>query len=148
VIEENRLREPTMDDRTGRSDPKVAELVTETLPDYDGGRQVTAYVPMDRPEAIVFTGDGQGISKWGRFLEGADVSPTMVVGVHGMTEEMARLHEYSPVFDATRFTAQETFFVSVRRWARSRFGVALPPERTAVFGYSADGELALGADVG
>jgi hypothetical protein len=34
------------------------ELVTETF-DYDGGRQVTAYVPADLPEAIVFAGDGQ-----------------------------------------------------------------------------------------
>jgi enterochelin esterase-like enzyme len=31
----------------------------------------------------------------------------------------------------------------VRRWAGSRFGVALPAERTAVFGVSAGGELAL-----
>ena len=30
------------------------------------------------------------------------------------------------------------------RWARARFGVALPAERTAVFGASAGGELALG----
>jgi pimeloyl-ACP methyl ester carboxylesterase len=31
----------------------------------------------------------------------------------------------------------------VRRWAQSRFGVALPAARTAVFGVSASGELAL-----
>ena len=31
----------------------------------------------------------------------------------------------------------------VRRWAQSRFGVALPSERTALFGVSAGGELAL-----
>jgi pimeloyl-ACP methyl ester carboxylesterase len=36
------------------------------------------------------------------------------------------------------------FFASdVRRWVESRFGVALPRERTAVFGVSASGELAL-----
>jgi len=36
------------------------------------------------------------------------------------------------------------FFVGdVGRWARSRFGVALPAGRTAVFGVSAGGELAL-----
>jgi len=40
------------------------EFVTETF-EYDGGRQVTVYVPPDPPEAIVFAGDGQGISKWG-----------------------------------------------------------------------------------
>ena len=57
---------------------------------------------------------------------------------------MARLHEYSPVFDADRFAAHEHFFVEdIRRWVRSRFGVALPAERTAVFGVSAGGELAL-----
>ena len=68
----------------------------------------------------------------------------MIVGVHGLAEEMPRLHEYSPVFSAERFAAHEKFFVEgVRRWARSRFGVALPTERTAVFGYSAGGELAL-----
>lgn len=47
-------------------------------------------------------------------------------------------------FDPQRFAAHEEFFVQdVRRWARSRFGVALPADRTAVFGVSASGELAL-----
>ena len=69
---------------------------------------------------------------------------TMIVGVHRIADEMMRLHEYSPVFDAVRFAAHERFFVEgVRRWARSRFGVALPAERTAVFGVSGGGELAL-----
>ena len=68
----------------------------------------------------------------------------MIVGVHGLAEEMPRLHEYSPGFDAQRFAAHEKFFVEdVGLWVRSRFGVALPAERTAVFGYSAGGELAL-----
>jgi len=58
-----------------RADPIVGELVTETL-DYDGGRQVTVYVPPDSPKAVVFAGDGQGISQWGGFLEAADVSST------------------------------------------------------------------------
>jgi hypothetical protein len=39
------------------------ELVTETF-EYDGGRQVTAYLPPDPPEAVVFAGDGQLIAKW------------------------------------------------------------------------------------
>ena len=34
------------------------EFVTEMF-EYDGGRQVTVYVPPDPPEAIVFAGDGQ-----------------------------------------------------------------------------------------
>jgi enterochelin esterase-like enzyme len=127
-----------------RAEPLRGELVTETLPEYDGGRPVTVYVPPDPPEAVVFAGDGQGFSKWGRFLEAVDVPSTMVVGVHGLVEEMPRLHEYSPGFDAERFAAHEQFFVvDVRRWVRSRFSIALPAERTALFGYSAGGELAL-----
>ncbi len=127
-----------------RARPVAGEFVTETLLEYDGGRQVTVYVPPEPPEAVVFAADGQGFSKWGRFLEAADVPSTMIVGVHGRAEEMSRLHEYSPVFDAELFAAHEKFFVEdVRRWARSRFGVPLATERTAVFGYSAGGELAL-----
>lgn len=125
------------------ANPIAGHLVTETF-EYDGGRQVTVYVPPDAPEAIVFAGDGQGISQWGGYLEAAGLPSTMIVGVHGLTEEMPRLHEYSPVFDAERFAAHERFFVEeVGRWARSRFGSALPVERTAVFGVSAGGELAL-----
>jgi pimeloyl-ACP methyl ester carboxylesterase len=68
----------------------------------------------------------------------------MIVGVHRLANETLRLHEYSPGFDPERFAAHEEFFVGdVRRWARSRFGVALPPDRTAMFGVSAGGELAL-----
>ncbi len=52
------------------------EFVTETF-EYDGGRQVTVYVPPGPPEAIVFAGDGQRISKWGRLLENADGWSTM-----------------------------------------------------------------------
>jgi enterochelin esterase-like enzyme len=119
------------------------ELVTETF-EYDGGRQVTVYVPPHPPEAIVFAGDGQGISKWGRLLEQADVPSTMIVGVHGLTDETRRIHEYSPGLDPERFAAHEVFFVEeVRRWTESRFGVALPTERSAVLGASAGGELAL-----
>ncbi|MGA3212027.1 MAG: alpha/beta hydrolase-fold protein [Terriglobales bacterium] len=119
------------------------EFVTRVF-EYDGGRQVTVYVPPDPPDAIVFAGDGQRISKWSRLLEKADVPPTMIVGVHGLTDEMPRLHEYSPGFEPERFAAHEKFFVEdVRRWTESQFGVALRPERTAVFGVSAGGELAL-----
>ena len=64
----------------------AGEFVTETF-DYDGGRRVTVYVPPDPPEAVVFAGDGQRISQWGRFLETADVPPTMIVGGHGLTNE-------------------------------------------------------------
>jgi enterochelin esterase-like enzyme len=126
-----------------RTDPIAGDLVTETF-EYDGGRQVTVYVPRHPPEAVVFAGDGQLISPWGGYLEAADVPSTMIVGVHRLADETLRLHEYSPVFDAGRFAAHEKFFVEdVRRWVLSRFGVELPAERTAVFGVSAGGELAL-----
>jgi enterochelin esterase-like enzyme len=123
--------------------PAAGEIVTETL-DYDGGRPVTVYVPAEPPEAVVFAGDGQQIPQWGGVLEAAGVPSTMIVGVHRLADETLRLHEYSPGFDPERFAAHERFFVEdVRRWVRARFGVALPPGRTAVFGVSASGELAL-----
>ena len=119
-------------------------LVTETLA-YDGGRQVTAYIPPETPQAVVFAGDGQLLSRWGAVLnEPANVPPTLLVAAHRRADELGRLHEYSPGFDADRFAAHERFFVEdVRAWAQSRFDVALPAERTAVFGVSASGELAL-----
>ena len=105
---------------------------------------MTAYVPPVPPQVVVFAGDGQLVPQWGDALEAADAPPTMIVGAHRLDDEMRRLHEYSPAFDADRFAAHERFFVEdVRLWARSRFGVALPAERTAVFGVSAGGELAL-----
>jgi len=121
----------------------VGELFTETL-GYDGGREVSVYVPREPPEAVVFAGDGQLISPWGSVLEAAGVPPTMVVGAHRLADETLRLHEYSPGFDPERFAAHEAFFVEeIRRWVRTRLGLALPAGRTAVFGVSAGGELAL-----
>lgn len=121
----------------------AGKFVTETF-DHDGGREVTVYIPPERPDAIVFAGDGQMISQWGGLLEAADVPPTMIVGVHRVADERLRLHEYSPGFDPERFAAHERFFVEqVGAWVRSRFGVTLSAERTAVFGVSAGGELAL-----
>jgi enterochelin esterase-like enzyme len=121
----------------------AGELVTETF-DYDGGRQVTVYLPKAPVEAIVFAGDGQMIAQWGEALEAADVPSTMIVGAHRVADERLRLHEYSPGFEPERFAAHERFLVEdVGAWARSRFGVALPADRTAVFGVSAGGELAL-----
>ncbi|TCO17271.1 putative esterase [Kribbella steppae] len=128
-----------------RADPIAGELVTETF-EYDGGRQVTVYVPPDPPEAVVFAGDGQLISQWGGYLEAADVPPTMIVGTYrtDAEDEMVRIREYSPSFDEERFAAHESFFVDdVRSWVQSRFSVAFPAERTAVCGVSASGELSL-----
>ncbi|MDM7830120.1 alpha/beta hydrolase [Cellulomonas edaphi] len=128
----------------------AGELVTETL-DYDGGRQVTAFVPAAEAEAVVFAGDGQLISSWGEVLEAADLPPTMIIGAHRVEDETQRLHEYSPgdstaafAFDPERFAAHERFFVEdVRLWAATHLAVKLPADRTAVFGVSAGAELAL-----
>jgi enterochelin esterase-like enzyme len=123
--------------------PIEGKLLTEVF-EYDHGRQVTVYLPPDPPEAVVFAGDGQLIAQWGSALEAADVPPTMIIGAHRPDDEMLRLHEYSPAFDPARFAAHERFFVEdIRLWAAARFEVALPPQRTAVFGVSASGELAL-----
>jgi enterochelin esterase-like enzyme len=121
----------------------MGELITETFA-YGNGREVTVYLPPEPPEAVVFAGDGQLISSWGGVLEAAGGVPTMIVGAHRLADEMLRLHEYSPGFDPGRFAAHEQFFVGdVRRWVRTRFGFAPPASRTAVFGVSASGELAL-----
>lgn len=50
----------------------AGQLVTKTL-DYDGGREVTRYVPPAPPEVIVFTVDGQLIASWSGVLEAADL---------------------------------------------------------------------------
>ena len=128
--------------------PTAGQLVTEMF-NYDGGRQVTVYVPLAPSESIVFAGDGGWhISRLGTVLEAANVQSTMIVGVHGLADDDARLKEYSPTFDAERFAAHEQFFVEVvRQWVQSRFGVVLPPERTAVWGASLGGELALAMGV-
>jgi enterochelin esterase-like enzyme len=134
--------------------PIAGQLVSERF-DYDGGRQVTAYVPPAAPEAIVFAGDGQLITSWADDLEATDLPPTMIVGAHRLADETLRIQEYSPgestaafAFDPERFAAHERFFVQdVRRWVQSRFDVALPAERTAVLGVSASAELALAMGV-
>lgn len=124
--------------------PVAGQLVTETLA-YDGGRQVTAYAPAEPPAAVVYVGDGGWhTAALAEALEAAGAPCTMIVGVHGLPDDDGRLKEYSPAFDAERFAAHERFFVGdVRGWAQSRFGVALPADRTAVWGASLGGELAI-----
>ena len=64
--------------------PTAGQLVTETF-EYDGGRQVTVYVPPASPESIVFAGDGGWhIPRLAEVLEAAHVRSTMIVGVHGL----------------------------------------------------------------
>src|SRR5437588_72834 len=105
----------------------AGEFVTETLA-YDGGRQVTVYVPPDPPESVVFAVDGGWhISRLAGALDAATVRSTMIVGVHGMADDDGRLREYIPGFDESRFAAYERFFVEdVPQWVQTRFGVALP----------------------
>ena len=124
--------------------PTAGQLVTEAFT-YDGGRQVTVYVPPAASESIVFAGDGGWhIARLGEVLAAASAPSTMIVGVHGLADDDARLQEYSPVFDAERFAAHEKFFVEdARPWVQWRFGVALPAGRAAVWGASIGGELAL-----
>src|ERR1700748_447060 len=121
----------------------AGEIVTDVL-DYDGGRMVTAYVPSAAPQAVVFAGGGHLITSWVGALESADLPPTMIIGAHRLADETLRLHEYSPSFDPQRFAAHEKFFVEeVAAWTQSHFAVSLPAARTAIFGVSAGGELAL-----
>lgn len=124
------------------ADSDDSRLITETL-DYDGGREVTIFVPAALPEFIVYAGDGALIAPWGASIHHP---PTMVVGVHATSaeDEMVRIREYSPDFEPEIFAAHETFFVeNVRHWVESQFNITLPPERTAVCGASAGGELSL-----
>lgn len=126
----------------------VLVLVTETF-DYDGGRSVTVYVPPDPPRAVVYAADGAWhTSALAEAVETSGVLRTMIVGVHGAPDDDARLQEYSPAFEPARFAAHEAFFVDdVRRWVQTRFGVALPTDRTAVWGASLGGELAIAAAI-
>jgi hypothetical protein len=77
------------------------DFVTETF-DYHGGRQVAVYVPSTLPDAVVFAGDGQLISRWGGLLESCDLPSTMIVGVHRLADETLRLKEYSPGTSSTQ----------------------------------------------
>lgn len=122
----------------------AGELVTESL-DYDGGRAVTAYVPSEPVDAAVFAADGGWhISRLVDAMEKVDTPSTMIVGVHGMADDEGRFREYVPGVEPERFGAHEAFFLDVvGRWVGSRFGVALPVDRTAVWGASLGGEFAL-----
>jgi len=73
----------------------AGELITERL-EYDGGRQVTVYVPPVAAEAIVFAGDGHLVSQWSRSLEAADAPSTMIVGVHPLAGFDKVLHYRVP----------------------------------------------------
>lgn len=121
----------------------MGELISEIFP-FENGREVTVYLPERPVKAILYSGDGQLLSKWGFDLERDDLPSTMIVGVHRHVNETLRLHEYSPNFDPVRFKAHEDFLIEgVRTWVNSSFGINLPDVRTAAYGVSAGGELAL-----
>lgn len=124
--------------------PPAGQFITERF-GYDGGRQVTVYTPPHPAEAVVYAADGGWhISRLAEALDGSSARPTMVVGVHGLPDDDGRLKEYVLGFDDSRFAEHERFFVEdVPRWVRTRLSVALPVERTAVWGASLGGELAL-----
>jgi enterochelin esterase-like enzyme len=123
---------------------RQARVVTETFK-YNGGRRVTAYFPSSPPSAIAYAADGGWhAEKLAAALQVTEAPPTLIVGVHGMPDDEGRLKEYVPTFNPERFAAHEAFFVNdVRAWVQSSFGLALPPARTAVWGASLGGELAL-----
>jgi pimeloyl-ACP methyl ester carboxylesterase len=77
------------------------EFVTETF-EYDGGRQVTVYVPPAPPEAIVFAGDGQGIAKWGPLrAERTAVFGASAGGELALALGLRHPHVYGAVFCAS-----------------------------------------------
>ncbi len=120
-------------------------LVTEKFA-FDGGRTGTAYVPPGTPGSVVFAADGGWhTERLASALEGSSERPsTMIVGVHGLADDEGRLREYVESFGGEHFKAFERFFVEdVRAWTRSVLDVELAAERTAVWGASLGGELAL-----
>lgn len=121
----------------------AGEFVSGRL-EFDGGRGITAWVPSRPPGAVVFCGDGQLVPTWAAAVREAGAPPPLIVGLHRVADETLRLHEYSPRFDPDRFAAHEAAFTDgLRDWVRDRLGVETPRDRTAIFGVSAGGELAL-----
>lgn len=113
---------------------------------FDGGRCATAYIPPGTPDSVVFAADGGWhTERLASALEASGGgSSTMIVGVHGLADDDGRLREYVESFGGEHFEAFERFFVEdVRAWTRLDLGVDLAAERTAVWGASLGGELAL-----
>jgi enterochelin esterase-like enzyme len=120
------------------------KLVTEAF-GYDDGRLVSVLVPLERADSVVFVADGGWhVSALSEALHRAGRHSTLIVGVHGLSDDDGRLHEYVFGFDPARFASHETFFVhEVGQWVTTRFAVELRPESSAVWGASLGGEFAL-----
>lgn len=112
---------------------------------FDGGRTVAAYMPPDAADAVVYAADGGWhIERLARALEDAGRRSTAIVGVHGLDDDDARLHEYVESFGGDRFRRFERFVVEeVRVWAESVVGASVPADQTAVWGASLGAEFAL-----
>ncbi len=120
-------------------------IVTHTL-NFDGGRNLTVYVPPEPPDSVVFAVDGGWhTERLAQALENSVEAPeTVVIGVHGLDHDDQRLHEYVEAFGGERFQALEQFVTQdVRAWADSNLNVHLTAERTAIWGASLGGEFAL-----
>jgi hypothetical protein len=97
----------------------AGELVTESL-DYDGGREVTMYVPPEPPEAMVFAGDGQPISQWGNVLEAAGVPSTMIVGAHRLADDLSASGELALALGLRHPDVYGAIFCASRLGGRTR----------------------------
>lgn len=120
-------------------------LVTKEFA-FDGGRSASAFVPPGTVESVVFAADGGWhTERLARVLEDSWAEPsTMIVGVQGLEDDEGRLYEYVESFGGERFEAFERFLVEdVCAWTRSALDVELAAARTAVWGASLGGELAL-----
>lgn len=128
----------------------AGEVVTETL-DYDGGRNVTAYLPSAAAEAVVLVIDGGWHAERLRDALAAEATkagpplvPTLIVGVHGLDHDEGRLAEYVDGVDALRFTRFHDFVINgVLEWIGSRLDIAIASPATAIWGASLGAEFAL-----
>jgi hypothetical protein len=72
----------------------------------------------------------------------------MIVAVHGLIDDMSRLHEYSPGFEPEQFAAHEKFFVEDVRskwrlpsWSNGRHAWLTHSRRPRCQKYSGSGLL-------
>ncbi|MEM7091680.1 MAG: alpha/beta hydrolase-fold protein [Actinomycetota bacterium] len=124
--------------------PLRGSLSTSSF-DFDGGRDVTAYVPVEPPVLTAFAADGQWhVEQLADRLEASSAPATAIIGIHGQESDDDRLHEYIESFGGSRFAAFEAFVIGeVRAWASSHLGLDTPTSATAFWGASLGGELAL-----
>ncbi len=111
---------------------------------------------------VVFMPDGAAIEQYARVLEplvlAGTVPPTAIISVahapsdptnpnpaadHRAAEYLIGIHEHVPGMDAERFERHWQFFTrDLVEWARAELGLAVPPARRIVFGFSNGGAFA------